>query len=402
MKNRVVITSYGFVSSIGKNEDEIIESFKTDRTNFKVSDFDKEIAICPINGFNFKDYTGKFKDSRYITRGAAFALASAFQAVKKSGLNKNELSKAGLFIGSGPNFDIDSEFNYSANNGIDWNKLQALWILKFLPNTGSSLIAKLLGIHGENLTIGTACSASLQAIGEAYRRIKDRYLDLAFAGGGDSRISKGGLLAYKKAHALMQTMGNPVKEYIPFKKDRNGFIPGEGGAFFLLESEKHANKRGVKILAEISGYSSSIDGYNMTAPEPTGKFAEYALKRALDEAGLSSDDINFISTHGTGTPLNDAMESVLIDRFYKKKPYMTAFKSWVGHLSAASGAIELALTILCMKKSFFPKIRLLDDPCNENLNFIYKNLEFSPENLIIENFGFGGQNAVLAIKKWKE
>jgi len=134
----------------------------------------------------------------------------------------------------------------------------ALWMLKFLPNTAASVIAKLAGIHGENQTLTTACSASMQAIGEAFRKIRDGYIELAFAGGGDSRLSKSSILAYKKAHALCDGTGSPERASRPFDNSRNGFVPGEGGAFFLLEELEHAKSRGAKIYCEICGYGADI------------------------------------------------------------------------------------------------------------------------------------------------
>ena len=400
MERRVVITSIGVISSLGSNLEEIIGNLKNETTSFEKSFFDNEVVVSPINDFDVKDFAGRFKDKRYLNRGAQFCAASAIEAVKKAGLDKKLLAEAGLFLGTGPNLDIGGEFPDVKEGEIDRKDLMALWMLKFLPNTAASVIAILAGIHGENQTLTTACSASLQAIGEAFRKIKNGYIDLAFAGGGDSRLSKSAILAYKKAQALYNGMDDPDKASRPFDRSRNGFVPGEGGAFFLLEELQQAKKRGAVIYGEICGYGASIDGYSMTAPEPDGKWAERSVNAALQEAGLASSDIDVVSSHGTGTLLNDSMESDLIDRVYwERSPFIIALKSWIGHITAACGAVELAICLACMQNTYLPKIRNLDEPCHDRLNFVRKGRRYSIDNILLENFGFGGQNSALIVRK---
>jgi 3-oxoacyl-[acyl-carrier-protein] synthase II len=401
MRRRVVITSIGVISSLGFTLEEIIGNLKSGNTSFERSHFDSEVVVSPINGFDLKSFAGHFKDRRYLNRGAQLCVASAIEAVKKAGIDKKLLAEAGLFLGTGPNLDIGGEFPDIKGGEIDRRDLMALWMLKFLPNTAASVIAKLAGIHGENQTLTTACSASLQAVGEAFRKIRDGYIDLAFAGGGDSRLSKSSILAYKKAQALCDGTGNPEKASRPFDRSRNGFVPGEGGAFFLLEELEHAKSRGAKIYCEICGYGASIDGYSMTAPEPDGIWAERSVNAALREAELASSDIDVVSSHGTGTFLNDLMEAKLIDRIYgEKSPFIIALKSLIGHIASACGAVELAICLACMKYNYLPKTRNLDEPCHTGLNFVRKEQSCPIGNILLENFGFGGQNSVVIIKKY--
>ena len=402
MERRVVITSVGVISSLGFNLEEILSNLKNENTSYKRSHFDNEIVVSPINDFDLKDFAGHFKDRRYLNRGAQFCVASAIEAVKKAGIDKKLLAEAGLFLGTGPNMDIGGEFSEVRDGEIDRKDLMALWMLKFLPNTATSVIAILAGIHGENQTLTTACSASLQAVGEAFQKIKNGYIDLAFAGGGDSRLSKSGILAYKKARALFYNgMDDTDKASRPFDKSRNGFVPGEGGAFFLLEELEHAKSRGAKIYCEICGYGASIDGYSMTAPEPGGIWAERAVNRALREAELAASDIDVISSHGTGTLLNDSMEAELINRVCgERSPFIIALKSWIGHIAAACGAVELAICLACMQNSYLPKIRNLDEPCHAGLNFVREGRRYSIDNILLENFGFGGQNSALIVRKY--
>ena len=400
MSRRVVITSVGIFSSLGFSQEEIIDNLRGEKVTFDRPPFDDSLVICPIKNFDIKHVIGPFKERRYLNRGAQFCVASAMKAVENAGISKELLEKAGLFIGVGPNLDIGGEFPEIRQGKIDRKDLMALWILKFLPNTAASAISKLAGIHGENLTVTTACSASLQAIGEAFRKIKDGHLDLAIAGGGDSRLSHGGLLAYKKAQALFRGALYPEKASSPFDNGRKGFVPGEGGACFLLEELEHAKRRGGTIYGEICGFGSSIDGYNMTAPEPGAVWGEKAVRHALKEAEISSGEIDLVSAHGTSTALNDAMEAGLIERLYPSySPFVIALKSWAGHISAACGAVELAICLACMQADFLPKIRNLKEPCSRQINFIRKSGKYSIGTVMVENFGFGGQNSALIIKK---
>jgi len=403
MKRRVVITSMGVLSSLGHNHSEIIKGLKEETVSFERPVFDGEVVTAPIRNFNIRDYTGRFKESRYLNRGAQFAVASAIIAIGDSGYNRESLAEAGLFVGTGPNLNIGGEFPEIRGGEIDREDLQALWILKFLPNTAASIITKLSGIHGENLTITTACSASLQAVGEAFHKIKDGYLDIALAGGGDSRLNPGGILAYKKAGALYTGNSDPEKASRPFDRSRGGFVPGEGGAFFLLEELERAKGRGAKIYGEICGYTSSMDAYNMTAPDGDGKWGRIAVLAALQEAGMSPSQIDVISTHGTGTTLNDEREANLIDEIYRDcKPLAIALKSWIGHTASACGALELALSLVCMQRGYLPAVRNLKEPCHRNINFVRESGDFSFATCVIENFGFGGQNSALIVKRSHE
>ena len=400
MPRRVVITSIGVISSLGFAPGQIIDNLKNGKVAFEKPSFDDSVVTCPVRDFDIRNFTGPFKDRRYLNRGAQFCVASAVEAVKNGEISKELLGKAGLFIGTGPNLDIGGEFPEIQRGEIDRSDLMALWILRFLPNTAASSIARLTGIHGENIISAAACAASLQAIGEAFRKIKDGYLDLAFAGGGDSRLSYGGLLAYKKAYALFAGGGDPEKASRPFDSKRAGFVPGEGGAFFLLEELDHAQRRGGTIYGEICGFGSSIDGHAMTAPDPDGKWGEAAVLAAFREAKISPNQVDVVSTHGTSTLLNDTMEANLINRIYEKhSPFVIALKSWIGHISAACGALELAICLICMQNNYLPEIRNLKEPCHSGINFVRKGKTCSVDTVVVENFGFGGHNSALIIKK---
>ena len=389
MKPRVVITGAAFFSPLGNTGTDVISAMVENRTAFKRADFDLDLVVAEVPDFNLKTHTGRYKNARYLNRGAALGVAAALRAVKGSGLSGNMLENAGLFTGAGPN--------------LDQEKRSALWILKFLPNTIAAAIADLVGIHGESFTISTACATTLQVVGEAFQKIKNGNLDLALAGGGDSRINPGAALAYKMAGALCTEKGDPATVHRPFDLGRKGFVMGEGGGFVILESLDHAKKRGADILAEVAGAGASMDGGNMTAPESSGVWMEKAVQKALTQAELPLDKIDVVSAHGTGTQLNDAMETALMERmFAEKSPQIIALKSWIGHLSTACGVVELAIGLSLMKKGILPAVRNLEDPSSPYLNFTAENREISFNTLLLQNFGFGGQNAALVVKKWRE
>jgi 3-oxoacyl-[acyl-carrier-protein] synthase II len=402
MARRVVITAMGAVTSLGDSPDSIADSIGKGRVAFQPSPMDPGIAVAPIDGFDIRKYTGRHKNLRYLNRGAAMAVAAAVGAIGNAGLSAERLAVAGLFVGSGPNLDLGGECPRIDHGKIALNELAALWILRFLPNTAASTIAQLTGIRGENMTLGNACAASLQALGEAFRKIKHGDLDVAVAGGGDSRLSHGALLAYRKARVLYRGKHPPRAASRPFDADRRGFVPGEGGAFFVLESCDHALERGAAVLAEICGYGATLDGHAMTAPQPDGRWAGRAVYGALADAGMSAGQIDMISAHGTGTLLNDQVEAAMIRRIFSDgTPKVLAIKSWIGHLASACGAAELAICLNAVHKGLWPGIRNLDAPCDPALNYLRQLTQETPAGILLQNFGFGGQNAALVVRPWK-
>ncbi|MFH2090837.1 MAG: beta-ketoacyl synthase N-terminal-like domain-containing protein, partial [Pseudomonadota bacterium] len=240
MNNRVVITAKGFISPLGNSEELVVSNMKQQLSVYENLECDPDVIAAPVKGFDIKTYTGRYKNARYLNRGAAFSLASALEAVKTSGLDPDQLACAGLFTGAGPNMDIGNEITQIDNGKIDPQGLSALWLLRFLPNTAAAMIADLTGIHGENFTISTACATGIQTLGEAFRKIKSGYLDIALVGSGDSRLNPGGVMAYEMAGALVTGSSSPRTGHRPFDADRAGFAMGEGGAFFVFESLDHA------------------------------------------------------------------------------------------------------------------------------------------------------------------
>ena len=377
---RVVITASGFVLPLGRDEVALMSGLTAPHGPFVAALQDPEVAVCPVPDFDLKAFTGRFKDARYLTRGQQLCLAAAIRAVDQAGLSTSALDQAGLFLGLGPNLEAGPRSD------------KALWLLDFLPNTAAAAMAKVLGIHGENLTILTACAASTQALGQAVRAIRHGLADVALAGGGDSRLSAPGIAAYKQAGVLATNWVRPELACRPFDRARSGFAIGEGGAMFVLESLEHAQARGAAILAEITGAASSLDGHALTGPDPDGRAARHAVTQCQSEPGA------LIVAHGTGTVLNDAIEAEILAA--SAPLAVVAFKSRIGHLAAACGAAELALALACTKGGLFPAIANLDDPQRPDLPFLRQPTRLAPKTLLIQSFGFGGQNASLEVRPW--
>jgi 3-oxoacyl-[acyl-carrier-protein] synthase II len=393
----------GMVTSLGDTPGKLAQNVRSGRVTFQYFGTDPRVVVAPVEAFDVHRYVGRFKNRRYLTRGAAMAVAAAVRASEQTALPSSQWESAGLFVGGGPNLDLGGECPSIQQGVVNDEGLSALWMLRFLPNTATSIIAQLTGAQGENLTVGSACAASLQAVGEAYRKIRDGYLVMALAGGGDSRLNPGALLAYQKAQALYQGADAPREAQRPFDQRRSGFVPGEGGAFFLLEDAQQAVERGATVLAEVCGYGSTLDGDTMTAPRPDGRLAEAAVRNALVQARMVPGSIDMIVAHGTSTWLNDEVEAQMIQRIFNAhQPWVLALKSWIGHLAAACGAVELALCLCSMQTGIWPWIRNLETPCNSDLNYLrYSDSLVAPKNILLQNFGFGGQNAALVIRLWQ-
>ena len=395
-----MITSMGVVSPLGKTTAEIHASFLEGKVSFDRFAEDSQVVVAPVNGFDLKDYVASFKERRYLHRGSALALAAALDAVRSSGLEKEKLERTGLFVGAGPYLDFGAEFPCIENGIIRQRGMDALWILRFLPNTAASLVSQSCGIRGENLTVGTACAASLTAVGEAFRRIRDGYLDRALAGGGDSRLNYGSILAYEKAGVLAHADNSFQEAIRPFDRQRKGFVSGEGAGFFLLEERECALARGAKIWAEVIGYGSSLDGYRMTAPAPDGRMAMKAILQAMADAEEELAALDFIAAHGTGTALNDQIEAQVIEALFPERtPAVIALKSWIGHLSTACGAVELAIILTAQATGLLPEIRNLRHPVSSRIDFVRTRRFLKGKLFLMENFGFGGQNAALVIRQ---
>lgn len=281
-------------------------------------------------------------------------------------------------------------------------RIQPMFIPKALSNMGAGNIALKIGAQGVCKSVTTACASANDAIGEAFREIKFGMHDVVLAGGAEASITKIGIGGFNALTAL-STTEDPERSSIPFDKDRNGFVMGEGSGVLVIESLEHAQKRGANILAEIVGYGSNCDAYHMTTPTPDGSGAAKAIKLAINEAGIKPEDVDYVNAHGTSTPANEKGESGAIVSVLGKEVPVSSTKSFTGHLLGAAGAVEAIATIEAIRHSFVPKTagtKELSDYIEANV--VYgEGQEADIQYAISNTFGFGGHNAVLAFKRWE-
>lgn len=401
--SRVFITGVGCQLGLGSDLETVGRSLAADRTAFA------ESAILPgqpVSGTRAPEDAGFFEDAtedaalarlkgwrhrRYLNRGASLAVLSGLRAAASAGLLEAMPPDTELVGAAGPMLD----FSERGVSPLEPDQLDALWLLRWLPNTGNAALARLLGLHGEGLTLGTACASALQALGEGFRRIRAGLSQRVLVTAGDSRLSAGGLHGYARAHALTRRLP-PECASRPFSADRDGFVPGEGGAAFMLESGESARSRRAPVFGELLGFGASLDGGSLTAPEATGLYAERAVRAALSDSPSGAGyAVDWVSAHGTGTLLNDEAEARMLERVFPDSPPIMALKSWIGHGSAACGALELAVL---MAAQAMPRVRNLSRPCSEKLDFVREERPFPGPVGLVENFGFGGQNAALVVR----
>jgi 3-oxoacyl-[acyl-carrier-protein] synthase II len=438
---RVVITGAGAVTPLGHTPQDIARAIREGHSPFRHAVALPGAACAPVRDFDEAAATGRWRHRRYLSRGGLFALAAALAAAGQAGYTCSDMpgmpgvatggdaphpqpfpEDTALVAASGPNMDVGADFptacgrgriHHDTPPGLEHPGLDALWMLRWLPNTAASAVAMRCSIRGEGLVLGTACAASLQAVGEAARRVRWGLAPAALAVGGDSRLSEGGLLGYARAGAIQRDLDPadadaPHHACRPFDATRRGFVPGEGGAAFMLEPLEAALARGATPLAEVLGMGATLDGHALTAPEPDARRAEAAVRGALAEAGLSPGDVHWVAAHGTGTALNDAAEIRLLERVFADAghaPAVTAVKSWTGHCASACGAVELAVLLACAADGFLPPVRNLTTPESDRLDFVRRVRRTRPlpgngngSIGLLLNFGFGGQNAALVVR----
>ncbi|CIV49007.1 3-oxoacyl-(acyl carrier protein) synthase II [Streptococcus pneumoniae] len=356
--NRVVVTGYGVTSPIGNTPEEFWNSLATGKigiggiTKFDHSDFDVHNA-AEIQDFPFDKYFVK-KDTNRFDNYSLYALYAAQEAVNHANLDVEALNRDRF------------------------------------------------GANGVCKSINTACSSSNDAIGDAFRSIKFGFQDVMLVGGTEASITPFAIAGFQALTAL-STTEDPTRASIPFDKDRNGFVMGEGSGMLVLESLEHAEKRGATILAEVVGYGNTCDAYHMTSPHPEGQGAIKAIKLALEEAEISPEQVAYVNAHGTSTPANEKGESGAIVAVLGKEVPVSSTKSFTGHLLGAAGAVEAIVTIEAMRHNFVPMTAGTSEVSDYiEANVVYgQGLEKEIPYAISNTFGFGGHNAVLAFKRWE-
>jgi nodulation protein E len=407
---RVVITGVGVFASVGKNAEVFFKNLLEARSAVRrICQFDPSTLTVQIAAevpdYNPADYFSA-KRLDLLDRFSQFGLLAAQEAMTSSGIEVREEERPRFGVVSGTGMagvnTLDSGyFSLYANQAT---RLHPFTIPRMMHNAATSQTCMEFGAQGPSFTIATACSSSGHAIGEAFHLIKYGRADIMLTGGCEAPITYGMIRAWESVRVLATGNGDPSRACRPFSADREGFVMGEGAAMFLLEDLEHAKNRGARILAEISGYGLSSDAGHITQPSIEGPAR--AVLMALEEAGVAPHEVDYINAHGTGTRLNDATETQVVKRVFgehARKLAMSSTKSMHGHTMGATGAIELAATIMATERGLIPPTANYTQPDPEcDLDYVPNEARERPIRVAISNsFAFGGLNAVLLVRKFQ-
>jgi len=433
MAERVVITGMGVVCPLGHDVETLWNALMTGKsgvaknTIFDASTFPTTFD-AEVKDYDLTKYTKNPQLHKDSNRGSGFVIGATAQACKQAGIDIEiseptdgiDRSRMGIYLGAGEG-SVDNNAFFAAivegwdaeKNEMDWGKwakvafekMDPMRELEQEPNMPAAHIATLTGARGQTRSCLTACAASTQAIGEATMMIRKGDADVVIAGGAHSMIHPLGLTGFNRLTALSTRNDSPTTASRPFSATRDGFVLGEGAAVLILESLSSAKKRGIEILAEVIGYGSSSDAFRVTDMHEEGRGAAQAIIAALNDAGISYENIDYINTHGTSTAENDSIETKAIKAVFKdraKKTPVSSVKSMLGHLIGAAGAAELITCVCAIRDNILPPTMNLNDPDPElDLDYIPNEPRKTPVNIVInESFGFGGQNNVVIIRRW--
>ena len=414
MKDRkVVITGMGVVSPVGNDLETFWKSLTSGITGIRhIQHFDVSNYDCQIGGevrdFDPKPFFNNPKDIRRTDRFAQMALAAAKMAMQDAGMDMERVNRDrfGVNVSSGIGGLKTLEDQHTTLLTKGPSRVSAFTIPMLISNMASGLISMEFGLKGPNLCIVTACATSNNAIGESWRIIKFGDADIFLAGGAEAAIIPIGLAGFAAMKALSTRNDEPERASRPFDRDRDGFVMGEGAGIMVVEELEHAKARGAKIYCELAGYGLSADAYHMTAPEPDGEGAARAMQLALDHAGITPEQVDYVNAHATSTGLGDICETRAIKTVFgdyaKKGLSISSTKSMTGHLLGGAGAIEMAACALAMRDSVIPPTINLENPDPEcDLDYTPNVAKEKKVRVALNNsFGFGGHNATLVAKEF--
>ena len=415
LKRRVVVTGVGLVTPIGIGKEEFWKNLIAGKsgigliTQFDTEGFDAKIA-GEVKDFDFANYGDK-KEAKRMDRVTQFAVAAAKMAVDDSKLNIADIDpvRAGVCVGSGIggiHTFLDQSLKYGEKGP---SRISPFFIPMEIPNMPAGQISIALGFKGPNTAIVTACATGTNCIGDALRTIQYGDADIMIAGGTEAAISPVAVAGFDNMKALSRNNEEPEKASCPFDKKRNGFVMGEGAGVVVLEELEHAKARGAYIYAELIGFGMNADAYHITAPDPSGEMPAACMLQAIKDAGVTPDEVDYVNAHGTSTHRNDLNETLACKKIFGKHAYEVAIssnKSMTGHLLGAAGGVEAIATVMTIDNSIIPPtINYEDVDVEEGLDLDYvPNVARKAEvNVAISNnFGFGGHNASIVFKKYKE
>lgn len=408
--HRVVVTGCGVITPLGHNVPDTWQAILAGKSGFgPITELESEAhalsGLCEVKDFDPAEYLGR-KAARRQDRYQQFAMVAVREAMAQSGLEVTEENseRIGISFGTGVGGlrTLVNQEVVRTDKGL--RRLSPFAITMIMPNGAAGMAAIEYGIHGPSTTITTACAAGSDAIGHAFRTVRRGELDAMITGGAESIFRSVAVGGFERAGA---TSDRPSQTPSPFDKNRDGLIPGEGAGMVVIETLEHARARGATILGEIVGYGQTTDAHHITAPSEGGAGAARAMTLALKDAGLSAEDVDYVSAHGTATPLNDLYETMALKRALGERAYGVAIsstKSMTGHIMGATGAIETVFCMLAMRDQMLPPTINLNTPDPEcDLDYVAN--ESRPGNIRVcmnNAFGFGGHNAVLILKQFEE
>ncbi len=413
-EHRVVVTGMGVVAPNGNNLAEFWDSLVEGRsglgiaTTFDVQDLPVK-TVAELKRFDPKDFMD-FKEAKRMARFSQVGIAAARMALEQSGLElpKEDRTRIGCEVGTGiGGFKEISEeieaFALRGERGPD--RISPFFVPRVIPNMASCQVAIHFGLKGPNNTDTTACAASTQALGNAFRVLQRGDADVMLAGGAEANLCRFGLASFAAMKVLSTQVEDPTKASRPFDALRDGFVPGEGAGMLVLETLEHAQRREAEIFAEVIGFAVTDDAFHIVMPEEDGDGPARAMAKALDDAGIGPQGVDYINAHGTSTQLNDKSETAAIKRVMGARARtipISSTKSMIGHLLGAAGAVEAIATILCMNHGMIhPTINLEHPDPGCDLDYVPNAARRHEIEVAMSNsFGFGGQNACIVLKKF--
>ena len=406
---RVVVTGIGAITPLGNNVADTWNGMKNGRngiapiTLFDTEKFKAKLG-AEVKGFDPKEYLG-VNDMLRTDRYAQFAVVAAQQAVDESGIEGTvEPERFAVIFGTGIGGISTFETEHTKLMEKGPRRVSPLFVPMMIGNMATGMIAIRHDCRGSAMPMVTACASGSNAIGEAMRLVRHGYADAVITGGAEAAIVPSAVAGFVNMQAL-STSENPDEASLPFDRRRGGFVIGEGAVALVLEEYEHANARGAKIYGEVCGYGSTCDAHHITAPNPNARGGAQAMMDAMKEAGYTENDTVYVNAHGTGTPMNDAIETVAIKKALGEenahKAYISSTKSMTGHMLGAAGAIEALACLFALNEGVIPPtINLNEQDENCDLNCVPNTAVEADITLALSNsLGFGGHNACLAFRK---
>ena len=411
MERRVVITGLGAITPIGNNVQEFWKGIKEGKcgvdniTQFDATNFKVKLA-AEVKGYNPEDYFEK-REANRLDKFSQYAMIAAREAWKDSNLDKEteNMERVGIIIGSGIGGiqTIEREHGKCMERGPE--RVSPMYIPMGISNMATGNVAIDIGAKGESIAMVTACASGTHCIGESFRMIKHGYQDIVLAGGTEAGITPLGIAGFANIKALSKSEDR-LRASIPFDKERNGFVMGEGAGVIVLEELEHALARKAKIYAEIVGYGATSDAYHITSPAPGGEGGARAMKIAMQEANAKSEEITYINAHGTSTPLNDSSETQAVKTALgeeeARKVMMSSTKGHTGHLLGAAGGVEAIVCAKAIEEGFVPatiNYKVPDEECDLDI-VPNEGRKVDVEYAMSNSLGFGGHNSTILLKKF--